>query len=126
MRARDLMIGDWVKSRGKTEQVREVYDGFICTDSFEDSHDYHFEPIQLGIDVFSINGFDQMRLLLFVDHKNNVELKRVEPFQNMFKGPSLYHWELYFNGNYVCDICYMHELQHAYKLFNIEKEFNVW
>ena len=57
MDAKELMIDDWVSSRGKTEQVRRLYDGFICTDSFEDSYDYHFEPIPLTAEILEKNGF---------------------------------------------------------------------
>ena len=56
--SKSLMIGDWVFSRGKKEQVTSIYDGFICTDSFEDSHDYYFEPIPLTAEILEKNGFE--------------------------------------------------------------------
>lgn len=57
MIANELMLGDWVFTRGRIEQVTSIYDGYICTEHYEDSHDYYFEPIPLTPEILEKNGF---------------------------------------------------------------------
>lgn len=139
MKAKDLMIGDWVKSRGKIEQVTSVYDGYICTDSFEDSHDYYFEPIPLTPEILEKNGFtwdgSGQRSMMFLSKPQFAEglrfniyvgLKRktieafaahpIERTPNWRKSNKVYLE--------VCG-CYVHELQHALRLCGIEKEIEL-
>lgn len=59
MKANELMIGDWVFTRGKIEQVTSIYDGYICTENYEDSHDYYFDPIPLTAEILEKNGFEK-------------------------------------------------------------------
>lgn len=136
MKANELMIGNWVKSRGKIEQVREVYDGFICTDSFKDSHDYYFDPIPLTQEIlekneFKFDGSGQRSMMLIstphfsegIRYNIYVGLKKktievfvahpVEKSPNWRKSNKVYLE--------VCG-CYVHELQHALRLCGIEKE----
>lgn len=128
------MLGDWVKSRGKIEQVTEVYDGFICTDSFEDSHDYHFKPIPLTQAILKKNGwkreFDKKPYMvkydLGVDGKNcwmmwaikehNLDIQRQDEKLDMYN----------LKTQRACIPCdYVHELQHAMRLCGIEKEIEL-
>lgn len=139
MKAQDLMIGDWVKSRGKIEKVTSVYEGYICTDTFEDSHDYYFEPIPLTPEILEKNGFtwdgSGQRSMMFLSKPQFAEglrfniyvgLKRktieafaahpIERTPNWRKSNKVYLE--------VCG-CYVHELQHALRLCGIEKEIEL-
>lgn len=134
MKAEDLMIGDWVKSRGEIEQVTSVYDGFICTDSFEDSHDYYFEPIPLTPEILEKNGFEND----FYEEESVVDYHTIR-----LKGYSLKHnigdingylvtWcngalnvTTDFHGCVQKEIAYVHELQHCLKLVGIKKDIEL-
>ena len=101
------MLGDWVKSRGKIEQVREVYDGFICTDSFEDSHDYYFEPIPLTEEILQKN-FPTPEEIVWWPLKDGSFRVEMQDDTHLIIG----------KYNYV------HELQHALRLFGKDGEIN--
>ena len=130
MDAKELMIGDWVSSRGKIEQVTNLYDGFICTDSFEDSHDYHFEPVPLSAEILENNGWKKVG----EDERTGIPVMQIEYDGNAF-------WWTEMNGECGCEdvenedgeekfvkvfscvqVCYVHELQHALRLCKIEKD----
>ena len=125
--AKDLMIGDWVKSRGKIEQVREVYDGFICTDSFEDSHDYYFKPIPLTTKILKKNGFELQelggdRVALWTGfgedncHDIEVEFDGDKPIHLKIDGP------VYL---VTPNIKYLHQLQHFLRDCETGKEIEL-
>lgn len=115
MKANELMIGDWVKSRGKVERVREVYDGYICTDSFEDSHDYHFDPIPLTPEILEKNGF-VYNAIPFVDSWEQFGLA-------LYRGGNGYRINCGINVSLIID--YVHELQNVLRLCGIEKEIKL-
>lgn len=58
MNATELMIGDWVFTRGEKIQVTQLYDGYICTEHHKDSHDYYFNPIPLTPKILKNNGWE--------------------------------------------------------------------
>lgn len=138
MEAKDLMIGDWVKSRGKIEKVTSVYEGYICTDSFKDSHDYYFEPIPLTPEILEKNGFtwdgsgqrsmmfntpiddEGVRYFIYVGFKRGtIEIHAAHPILKC---------ERWRKANKVyLEVCglYVHELQHALRLCGIEKEIEL-
>lgn len=133
MKASDLMIGDWVKSRGKIEQVTSVYDGFICTDSFEDSHDYYFDPIPLTAEILEKNGFEND----FYEEESVADYHTIRLEGYSLKGKNMVDgWDdfliTYCNGcvNVVTDFHgevrkemeFVHQLQHALRLCGIEHE----
>ncbi len=126
MKANELMIGDWVKSRGKIEQVTSVYDGFICTDSFEDSHDYYFDPIPLTPEILEKNGFVYKEL-------KGVGDKEIWRIEDDYYDIDIYEWsDSIWIFRYDCTemslphtqvtMSYVHELQHALRLCGIEKD----
>lgn len=135
IKAKDLMIGDWVKSRGKIEQVTSVYDGYICTDSFEDSHDYYFDPIPLTPEILEKNGFEKVpqekcvnpfywRFDKIEDGEYNYS---VVAYKTPFRG---FFFEI--KNNCDCEpIVFtkqmepVHELQHALRLCGIKKEIEL-
>lgn len=108
MRASDLMLGDWVKSRGKIEQVSEVYDGFLCTDSFEDSHDFLFDPLPLTEGILQRN-FPTPEEIVWWPLKDGSFRVEMQDDTHLIIG----------KYNYV------HELQHALRLFGKEGEIKL-
>ena len=130
--AKDLMIGDWVKSRGKIEQVTSVYDGFICTNSFEDSHDYYFDPIPITTEILEKNGF-KFESPCINDNKDAwvYEWPNEKPnytphafllmsHHNKAKFPNFW---IYAPNN--PEIVFVHQLQHALRLCGIKKEIEL-
>lgn len=108
MNAKELMLGDWVKSRGKIEQVSEVYDGFLCTDSFEDSHDYHFDPLPLTEEILQKN-FPTPEEIVWWPLKDGSFRVEMQDDTHLIIG----------KYNYV------HELQHALRLFSKDGEIEL-
>ena len=102
------MLGDWVKSRGKIEQVSEVYDGYICTDSFEDSHDYHFEPIPLS-EAFMQKNFPTPEEIVWWPLNDGSFRVEMQDDTHLIIG----------KYNHV------HELQHALRLFGKDGEIEL-
>lgn len=102
------MLGDWVKSRGKIGQVSEVYDGYICTDSFEDSHDYHFDPLPLTEGILQKN-FPTPEEIVWWPLKDGSFRVEMQDDTHLIIG----------KYNYI------HELQHALRLFGKEGEIEL-
>lgn len=116
MKAKELMIGDWVKSRGKIEQVTSVYGGYICTDSFEDSHEDYFEPIPLTPEILEKNGFKFEYGAAWNLYRFSV------PWFVLYKK----EYGLMLNiGQIEIPISFVHRLQHALRLCGIEKEIEL-
>lgn len=112
MIANELMIGDWVFTRGRIEQVTSIYDGYICTEHYEDSHDYYFEPIPLTTEILEKNGFEEFDGWRILD-MDDVEIRWIGTILEI--SGSHGNMEL---PNVQC----VHELQHALRLCGIEKE----
>lgn len=108
MIAKELMLGDWVKSRGKIEQVSEVYDGFLCTDSFEDSHDYHFDPVPLTEEILQKNLPTPEEIVWWPLNDGSFRVEMQDDTHLII-------------GKYN----YVHELQHALRLFGKEGEIEL-
>lgn len=102
------MLGDWVKSRGKIEQVSEVYDGYICTDSFEDSHDYHFDPIPLTEEILQKNFPTPEEIVWWPLEDGSFRVEMQDDTHLII-------------GKYN----YVHELQHALRLFGKDGEIEL-
>lgn len=133
MIANELMIGDWVFTRGQIEQVTSIYDGYICTEHYEDSHDYYFEPIPLTSEILEKNGFakekeDELGITYyFLERPYTTQITIYkEPIQDvsiLFKA-----WGRAsssaggVNDIHLCSVKYVHEMQHALRLCGIEKE----
>ena len=111
MKSKDLMIGDWVYSRGRTERVTSIYDGYICTEHFKYSHDYFFDPIPLTPEILEKNGWEWDGELWVTD---DFLIENGYDYYNRF-------WWSVFNSP-LLPINSVHELQHALRLCGIEKE----
>ena len=125
MKASELMIGDWVFTRGQIEQVTSIYDGYICTEHYEDSHDYYFDPIPITPEILEKNGFVQNpRSKSRRSHQictDSVYISWWRGRLNILFKPFIGH-----STNHVnVDGKYVHELQHALRICGIEKEISL-
>lgn len=120
MTAKELMIGDWVMNthNRKPEQVCEIRERMVMLD-YNDLYDYdEIEPIPLTDAILKANGFEY-------HHKNFAALSHVHPFQlKMVEWPDENGIGLWMIGG-LFKIRYVHELQHAMKLCDIDKEIKL-
>ena len=121
------MIEDWVKSRGKIERVTSVYDGYICTDSFEDSHDYYFDPIPITPEILKKNGFEEVGDNIWqLDVKSHWFFVDFDQYVlGCDLNTSTRQQENSFRILCVNSSLFIHELQHALRLCGIEKEIEL-
>ena len=130
MNANELMIGDYVINtefdKNKVEKV-EIIGGtrVWLSDENEYTPIVYVEPIDLTMDILLKNGFtkkfDYKCTLFYEDYYD------------------LYAWEFNDEMWQICghsrefagipdqqvDVCYVHELQHALRLFGIDKEIEL-
>ena len=127
MKANELMIGDWVEltdpiNNGEKVQVKEIHgDGYITVDG---AITKMFESIPLTAEILerNFNGADPYGFYFFGDEYIEVYIKeytdglwRVEVDEVEMSG--LPSWRMY-----VSDV---HQLQHALRLCEIEKEIEL-
>ena len=129
MKATELMIGDWVLMRGTPVQVRAIgvntirYSDMLITEPLE-----NIEPILLTPDILTKNGFEHK-------HNHNEGWLSLEEYPNWsvdIKADETPYRLIADNSTGVADIHdgifvnkrinHVHELQHALRLCNIEKE----
>lgn len=136
MNAKELMIGDWVFTRGNIEKVTSVYDGYICTEHYEDSHDYYFDPIPITPEILEKNGFiykdaahNNFRgvWVCNVGRCNNVFIQftdkvAIEIHNELWRKDEKGRADLVSFCRDWCEVLFVHELQHALRLCGIEKE----
>ena len=136
MNIRDLMVGDWVKIKTygvsdkfeRTEahiyvKVAEIGSGLITVDYNNDIKEPYriyenteIEPIQLTPEILKKNGFEYY-------HKNFASLRYDHPFKlKMEKWPDENGLRGLWSITNLIKIRYVHELQHALSLCEIEKE----
>ena len=133
MKATDLMIGDWVRNKeGKNEQVTSLYDGYICTETHEDSHDYHFEPVPLTPEILEKNGFvkngssydlREGRHHIYIIFHNGKWA--IDIHNELALKDSIGRADLICFGRDWAEKYYVHELQHVLRLCGIDKEITL-
>ena len=120
MKANELMIDDWVYNthNRQNEQVAEIGSGLVML-AYNDLYEYdEIEPIPLTDAILKANGFEY-------HHKNFAALSHVHPFQlKMVEWPDENGIGLWMIGG-LFKIRYVHELQHAMKLCEIDKEIKL-
>ena len=120
MTAKELMIDDWVYNthNRQNEQVAEIGSGLVML-AYNDLYEYdEIEPIPLTDAILKANGFEY-------HHKNFAALSHVHPFQlEMVEWPDENGIGLWMIGG-LFKIRYVHELQHAMKLCDIDKEIKL-
>lgn len=123
MKATDLMIGDWVSSRGKSERVTSVYDGYICTATFQDSHDYYFEPIPITPEILEKNFKEFIPGLNCMYELGGPYVASLEEEGQWVFGLAQLGKD---SKRYpLVKIKYVHEFQHALKLCGIDLEIRL-
>jgi len=139
MKANELMIGDLVFTRGQIEQVTSIYDGYICTEHYEDSHDYYFEPIPITPEILEKNGFIYKDVahntfrgvwVCNVGRRNNVFIQftdkvAIEIHNELGRKDEKGRADLVSFCRDWCEVLFVHELQHALRLCGIDKEIEL-
>ena len=142
MKANELMIGDWLfnKNIAKAMQVYPtMFPQMFRRLPDSDTEDYGFYPIPLSEELLLHNGFektiqmgigyntrDNYRLTFDVDvtYKGHTETftHEVKVARHLFKNT----WDIETtNGSRICNLEYVHELQHALRLGGIDREITV-
>jgi hypothetical protein len=121
MKASELMIGDWVLYNETPQQVLEIsgIDDEVYLETDELVHQSEIQPIPLTPEILEKNGFEYF-------HKNYSSLSYDHPFKlKMTNWPD----ENGLGGLWtICDIVeirFVHQLQHALRLCEIEKEIEL-
>jgi len=131
MKANELMCGDWVLYKGKPIKIIGTDDSqnIIYYYNEEDYTEYpiyasNIESIPLTPEILEKNGFTSKE-----DQYNHKKY--------FLLGKNEYNYDVYLDRltillveeeyepatyAYTCDVNYVHELQHALKLYGIEKE----
>ena len=129
MKAEDLMIGDWVCVRSNDKEdthnfkITSIIDEGIYGHNFV-GFEEDLEPIPLTEEILERNGFTSKE-----DKYNHKKY--------FLLGKNEYNYDVYLDRltillveeeyepttyAYICDVNYVHELQHVLKLCAIEKE----
>lgn len=139
MNEEELMVGDWVLHEGKPYQIRQL--GIYGVD--RDGEDYpavcvgkpngiglilernEIEPIPLTPEILEKNGFHKASMVSDTppydkDEEGNMHFSLNEKFWGWFQPNNTFLIPA--NGLGWLEFKYVHELQHALRLCNIEKE----
>ena len=123
MKAKELMIGDWVYNTHsrQNEQVAEIGSGLVMLE-YNDLYEYdEIEPIPLTPEILEKilekNGW--VKNLYSAESYDNEELECLSLWVDE-DGKNKWWW--HFCVELVTTINYVHELQHALRLCEIEKE----
>lgn len=138
MNARELMIGDWIysKSDNKNHKVNSIIiqkDGSVLVAMEDDlSFDYMFEPIPIKRIHLTKNGFKakdiEDTLFVFRDgYTITVQFDEgINDTENDLNIPPMVYLSIKFAEKDIwIPIEYIHELQHAMRLFGIDKEIEL-
>lgn len=129
MKANELMIGDWVMltdpiNNGEKVQVKEIHgDGHITVDG---AITKMFEPIPLTAEILEKNGFEYFSVNYWEMQVDNdyIELRPTEGNMAIWLDYVKDNDGIY--ANYILPYPdNLHELQHALRLCNIEKEIEI-
>ena len=132
MKAKDLMIGDWVRimqpkdfhGNERRLQVTEISeaDDSICYFSGDAGGELtistrHLEPIPLTREILEMNGFERSEVFVEWKYENDDVYMIYKPFPYL---------KIQTEESTVAFPCkYIHELQHALRLCGIEKEITL-
>lgn len=126
MKANELMIGDWVRIGNRVEQITKLKE-VGNEQQFFSVYYYHTEdkaeegccideiqPIPLTAEILEKNGFICKGAWMISGE--DLGLKQCGDYFKLLP----YYYD--YNTTGMCDIYYVHELQHALKLCGIDKE----
>lgn len=144
MNTKDLMIGDWVNYRGTHIQVTSLYNKGASNEigwgDMENTwvNGINIDPILLTKEILEANGF-------MLDKRCEYAQKYVYPIETKKIPQTILEFNFYDNicadtlficwakpescdgenSVHICDLKYVHQLQHALRLCGIEKEIVV-
>ena len=118
MKSEDLMLNDWVLTKeGEPAQVYQIYNGIVALTA-PSPNLYNVEclqPIKLTPELLEKNGFVEDDNRIF-EYGEDIAVWNEDK-------EWIFDADLEFNTR--IDLPYLHQLQHAFRLLNIEKEWTV-
>lgn len=130
MKAKDLMIGDWVIRRGVPEEPMRLYDMKASTDIVYLDQDgrgvtekfENIEPIQLTKKILEKNSFLKVESIEYPSHSVGISFL----YRNTPEGLRIFVQNACVGGP-TCTMIktckYVHEVQHMIKICDIERTF---
>lgn len=134
MKANELMIGDWVYYKGKEQMPCRVisiggnsikFDNGTPQDWMSDAK--NFTPIPLTAEILEKNGFSH---IMYSDAYYSIMIDDTYVELRKYKNMAVwFNWKENNDGVYADYILpmpeFVHELQHALRLCNIDKEIEL-
>ena len=132
MKADELMIGDWVLYVGTPMRIT----GRLIDDLEFNELNYiereGFEPIPITPEILEKNGFmketdGEWAIWNIGEEGTNSEFDSLyfQDFRKLYTRDWRFSFDLYGRGHGGIHIQYVHELQHALRLYGIEKDINI-
>lgn len=130
MKAKDLMIGDWVIRRGVPEEPMRLYDMKASTDIVYLDQDgrgvtekfENIEPISLTKEILEKNSFLKVESIEYPSHSAGISFL----YKNTPEGLRIFVQNACVGGP-TCTMIktckYVHEVQHMIKICDIERTF---
>ena len=117
MRVKELMVDDWYywEAEGKKYPLQVTKDTFKLMD--EDIS--NFQPIPITKEILEKNGFKKL------ENKCNYIIHNTLIFDDFTLALCTYDYNSITPYNHICYCRYVHELQHALKLCNIDRKIIV-
>lgn len=128
MTREELMVGDWVMFNNVVDKVQEIYGkvGNVYLQEYGTIEISRLSPIFLTEEILEKIGFVEFTPLNWQIVIDNIMIEIREPEHNM---AIWLDWDEHDTGTYASYIFpvpnYVHELQHALRLCNINKEIEL-
>lgn len=136
----NLMLGDWVtvrRAKGSprmTVRVGELTHDFVTSCTGDSFYDCYVEPVALTDTMLSDNGF-AYRYIGRTSPREEGTMVEYSAWDMLFftviqrldleSGEIRFFWETPGSHGFVCELNYVHELQHAMKIAQVEKEIKI-
>ena len=106
MKAQDLMVGDWIIINGEAMKVMPT-----LIDALFYDNPIKVEPIEIDEAILLANGFENYKNIGSLRYyKNTKESLKFELYGGTLED---------YTGNRICEIGFVHELQHALRLMGL-------
>ena len=115
MKVEDLMIGDLVRVPSESNRIKKIYS------TFDIDVTVLYVPIPLTPEILVKNGFVGERKLKLTTDQYMLTASEISDSV----------WKLDYDSNefssihFSVHVCYVHELQHALRLFGVDKEIEL-
>ena len=134
MTANELMIGDWVAYNGDVDYINpikiegmDIATGMCITSDRDDVGFDGVDPIPLTAEILEKNGFNCEEIIQphWISEDGRILLRNDESLIN-----SNNKWSVHVDNEDMqtigyFELTYVHQLQHALRLCNIEKEIEI-